>query len=211
MLKHASSACAFAVLAFLVNGTASAQRPSDSPESFSRALIGTWKSIPEDLPLSSPFEESVWGAGAKSTRTVDLQVDASGRGTLTVMRKIVDRRGRTVAASTSVERASLQLGGSHHAVSTRVEHDVQVVSAVRTYPDDPSYKWDLAGLRVEMATFDDGDGNTIEVRFEPKEGTGAFWQTLHRVGRTPASTGTEQQSRSQPKGGDVSTHRNPTR
>jgi len=40
--------------------------------------------------------------------------------------------------------------------------------------------WDLAGLRVEIATFE-GDANTVEVRFEPVEGTGAFWQTLRRV------------------------------
>jgi hypothetical protein len=93
---------------------------------------------------------------------------------------VIDGHGRAVKASTSVEKAQLTIGGSHHAVATRVEHEVTVTSAVRTYPDDPTYKWDLAGLRVEIATFE-GDANTVEVRFEPVEGTGAFWQTLRRV------------------------------
>ena len=185
MLKPARSACAFAVLAFILNGTAYAQHPSDHPQSFSRSLIGTWKSPPEEMPLSSAFDESVWGPRAKSVRTVDLQIDARGRGSLAVTRKVIDGRGRVVKASTSVEKAQLTIGGSHRAVATRVEHEVTVTSAVRTYPDDPTYKWDLAGLRVAIATFED-DANMVEVRFEPVEGTGAFWQTLRRAARAPA-------------------------
>ena len=185
MLKRVSSACAFAVLAFVMNGTAHAQSSTSESQSFSRALIGTWKSAPDEMPLSTAFDESVWGPGAKSVRTVELQIDSMGHGALTVTKKVIDRHGRTVKASTSVEKAQLTLGGSHRAVSTRIEHDVTVTSAVRTYPDDPSYKWDLAGLRVEIATFDDRNGNTMEVRFEPAEGTGAFWQTLRRAARAP--------------------------
>ena len=107
MLKRVISACAFAVLAFAVNGTAYAQRASDESQSFSHALIGTWKSPADEMPLSSAFDESVWGAHAKSVRTVDLQVDSTGHGTLTVTKKVVDGRGRTVKASTSVEQAQL--------------------------------------------------------------------------------------------------------
>jgi hypothetical protein len=151
------------------------------------------------MPLSSAFDESVWGPRAKSVRTVELQIDPTGRGTLTVTKKVVDGRGRTVKASTSVEQAQLTIGGSHRAVATRVEHQVTVTSAVRKYPDDPAYTWDLAGLKVEIATFD-GDASTMEVRFEPPEGTGAFWQTLHRMGRAPARPDTEQQSHSRPTG-----------
>ena len=182
MLNRTVSACAFAVLAFILNGTVYAQRASDHPDSFSHALVGNWKSPPEETPLSSAFDESVWGPRAKSVRTVELQVDAMGHGTLTVTRRVIDGHGRAVKASTSVEKAQLTIGGSHHAVATRVEHEVTVTSAVRTYPDDPTYKWDLAGLRVEMATFED-DLNSVEVRFEPVEGTGAFWQTLRRAAR----------------------------
>jgi len=185
MLNRTVSACAFAVLAFILNGTAYAQRASDHQEASSHALVGTWKSPPDEMPLSSAFDESVWGPHAKSVRTVELQIDAMGHGTLTVTKKVIDSHGRTAKASTSVEKAQLELGESHHAVATRVEHDVRVTSAVRTYPDDPTYKWDLAGLRVAIATFED-DANAVEVRFEPVEGTGAFWQTLRRAVRAPA-------------------------
>jgi len=210
MLKRMSSACAFAVLAFAMNGTAHAQAPASESQSSSRALVGTWKSAPDEMPLSTAFDESVWGPGAKSVRTVELQIDAMGHGALTVTKKVVDRQGRTVKASMSVERAQLTIGGSHHAVATRVEHEVTVTSAVRTYPDDPTYKWDLAGLHVAIATFDD-DANTVEVRFDPVEGTGAFWQTLRRAGRAPAHPDTDQQSHSRPKGGaDSRSQRTPS-
>ena len=209
MLKHALSACAFAVLAFIVNGTAYAQHASDSPESFSRLLIGRWKSPPEEMPLSSAFDESVWGPRAKSVRTVELQIDAKGRGMLTVTKKVVDARGRTIKASTSIEQAQLMVGRSRDAVSTRVEHDVTVTSAVRTYPDDPTYKWDLAGLRVTIATFEN-NSNTMEIRFEPVEGTGAFWQTLNRVAGAAARPEGNQQSHSPvPSGAGSRSHQAP--
>src|SRR4030095_13507265 len=134
MLKRALSACAFAVLAFAMNGTAYAQRASEDSESFSHPLICTWKSPPDEMPLSSAFDESVWGPGAKSVRTVELRIDPTGHGTLTVTKRVVDGRGRTVKASTSVEKAQLTVGSSHRAVASRLEHDVTVTSAVRTYP-----------------------------------------------------------------------------
>jgi len=198
MLNRTVSACAFAVLAFFLNGTAYAQHAPDNSPSSSRSLIGTWKAPPDEMPLSSAFDESVWGPHAKSVRTVELQIDAMGHGTLTVTKKVIDGHGRTAKASTSVEKAELTVGESHHAVATRVEHDVKVTSAVRTYPDDPTYKWDLAGLRVEIATFDD-DANAVEVRVEPVEGTGAFWQTLRRAARSTARPDTDQQSHSRPQ------------
>ena len=103
---------------------------------------------------------------------------------LTVLTRVVDARGRTVAASTAEQQATLEIGGSRHTVATRTEHDVKVLSAVRTYPDAPKDSWELKGLKVQLATFTDGDSNTLEVRFEPAEGTGAFWETLHRGART---------------------------
>jgi hypothetical protein len=63
---------------------------------------------------------------------------------------------------------------------------VKVVSAFRTYPDDPKSKWDMSGLAVQVVTFEDGDRNTLEVRFDTPEGRGSFWETLRRpVGPRP--------------------------
>jgi hypothetical protein len=156
--------------------------------SVSHSLAGRWTSAPNETPLSSAFDESVWGPDAKSVRTVDLQIEATGRGVLKVTTRVVDRRGRTIKASTSVEEAKIVVGESRNTIATRVEHDVTVESAVRTYPDDPTYKWELDGLKVQIVTFTDGDGNTLEVRFDTPEGRGSFWETLRRSVRARANS-----------------------
>jgi hypothetical protein len=147
---------------------------------FTPLLAGTWKSATDEMRLTSAFDESVWGKDAKSIRTVELIIKPSGEGTLKVTRSVQDARGRTVAASTSVEEAQIVIGGSRNTVAARIEHDVKVVNAVRTYPDDPGHKWDLDGLNVEVVTFQDGDSNALEVRFDTPEGRGSFWETLRR-------------------------------
>src|SRR5687768_10650804 len=118
-------------------------------------LAGTWTSTTETLALTSAFDESVWGPKASSVRTVQLELQPSGEGTLTVTRKVVDARGRTVANSTSVERATLRVGAATPPSMTRVEHEVTVTKAERTYPDDPKFSWALDGLKVKLVTFDD--------------------------------------------------------
>jgi hypothetical protein len=163
-----------------------------SSTSVSHPLAGRWTSAPNEIPLSSAFDESVWGPKAKSIRTVDLQIDAAGHGVLKVTTRVVDGRGRTVSASTSVEEARLVVGESRNTIATRVEHDVMVASAVRTYPDDPASKWEIEGLKVQIVTFTDGNGNTLEVRFDTPEGRGSFWETLRRRGKsTRTNTKTE--------------------
>jgi hypothetical protein len=154
--------------------------PALASTSVSHPLAGRWTSVPSETPLSSAFDESVWGPKAKSVRTVDLQIDANGHGVLKVTTRVVDGRGRTVKASSSVEEARLVVGESRNTIATRVEHDVMVASAVRTYPDDPASKWEIEGLKVQIVTFTDGNGHTLEVRFDTPEGRGSFWETLRR-------------------------------
>ena len=59
-------------------------------------LAGRWRSAPEEISLTTEFDESVWGKNAKSVRTVEMSVRSTGEATLTVTRKVVDARGRTV-------------------------------------------------------------------------------------------------------------------
>jgi hypothetical protein len=162
--------------------------PALASTSVSHPLAGRWASAPSETPLSTAFDESVWGPKAKSVRTVELQIDAAGRGVLKVTTRVVDGRGRTGAAS--IEEARLVVGESRNTISTRFEHDVMVASAVRTYPDDPASKWDIDGLKVQIVTFGDGDGNTLEVRFDTPEGRGSFWETLRRT-RRASKTGSK--------------------
>ena len=164
--------------------TRQAPRADDEQSSragaFNQALVGTWKSAPDQIKLTSDFDKSVWGADASSVRAVDLVVQPSGQATLKVTKKVVDGRGRTVAASTWIEEAQLELGEGKDGVATRVEHEAKVVSAVRLFPDDPEYRWTIEGLRVKVVTFKDGDGSTIEIRYDTPEGRGSFWETLRR-------------------------------
>ncbi len=155
-----------------------------------KTLSGTWRSAPEELGLSTPFDESVWGKNAKSVRTVEMTVKPNGDATLTVTRKVLDAKGRTVAGSTSIEHATLAIaaGSGAAAQSTDVRSDlaVTVKQAERRYPDDPAGTWAIEGMRVGVSTFSDNRG-TIEVRVELPEGRGSFWETLHRGTGRPAS------------------------
>jgi hypothetical protein len=190
MLKTMISACVFAMLALgaatNAQTSATSRPPADQPVRslvFSPALVGDWKSVPEEIQLTTAFDEAVWGPNAKSVRTVELQIQPSGEGLLKVTKRVVDAKGRKVPASTSVEEAKVTIGGSRDTISTRVEHDVTVQSAARTYPEDPVSRWDLAGLRVQIVTFTDADHDTLEVRVETPEGRGSFWETLRRDSR----------------------------
>ena len=181
---------AAAVLLLSAGATAQTARQTPRPDDEQPAreqaaivdpsLAGTWKSVPDQVKLTSDFDKSVWGANATSVRTVDLVVRPNGDATLKVTKKVIDGRGRTVPASTWIEEAQLVLGAPHDGIATRVEHDTKVVSAVRLFPDDPDYRWTLDGLRVKVVTFKDGDGSTIEIRYDTPEGRGSFWETLRR-------------------------------
>ena len=151
------------------------------PES---ALIGTWKSAPDELKLTTDFDKSVWGANATSIRTVELVVRTPTEATLRVVKKVVNAKRQTVPASTWVEEAELQLGAAAPGVADRLEHQVTVTKAVRLFPDDPTYKWPIDGLKVKVVTFTDRDPDTLEVRYDTPDGRGSFWETLKRAGGT---------------------------
>src|SRR5688572_18010357 len=93
------------------------------------SLVGTWKSAPDQVKLTTDFDKSVWGSDASSVRTVDLVVRQSGDATLTVTKKVVDARGRAVPASTWVEETQLTIGAARDGAATRVQHDTQVGAA----------------------------------------------------------------------------------
>jgi hypothetical protein len=142
-------------------------------------LAGTWRSAVEETPLSSPFDESVWGKNARSTRVVEMAVQPSGDATLTVTRKILDAREREITAATSIEHAEISIGAVQQSNDVRSNLAVTVKHAERRYPDDPEGTWALHGLRVTVSTFA-GDSSRIEVRVDTPEGRGSFWETLRR-------------------------------
>jgi hypothetical protein len=207
MMKTLVIACVLSLVAATSNSTyaqasnshpvitPSHQIPSDeggdtNTTTFSSVLVGTWKSAPDEMKLTSDFDRSVWGSNATSVRTVELNVRPTGEGTLRLTKKVLDGKGRVVPASTWIEETQLKLGASTPGTATRLEHQATVLKAVRLFPDDPDYRWPLDGLQVKLVTFQDGDNNSIEVRYDTPEGRGSFWETLrrqrvasHRAGR----------------------------
>ena len=144
------------------------------------AIIGTWRSAPEETSMSSPFDESVWGKNAKGVRTVDLTIKSTGDASLTVTRRILDARGRAIKAATSIEHAEVSIGAVQQTIDVRTDLATTVKKAERRYPDDPNGTWALDGLRVTISTFSD-DPARIEVRVDTPEGRGSFWETLRRA------------------------------
>ena len=163
-----------AVIVLSVAGATAQPRPES-------ALIGTWKSVPDELKLTTDFDKSVWGANATSIRTVELVVRTPTEATLRVVKKVVNAKRQTVPASTWIEEAELQLGAAAPGVADRIEHQVTVTKAVRLFPDDPNYKWPIDGLKVKVVTFTDRDPNMLEVRYDTPDGRGSFWETLKRA------------------------------
>lgn len=151
---------------------------------FGPSLVGTWKAPTERLPLTGEFNEKVWGKNAVSVRDVSLTIKSTGDATLTISRKVLDARQRVVPGSSSVEQADVTIGAAKPGFATRLDHQVKVVKAERRYPDTAGEHWPLENLRIGVVTFTDGT-NTIEVRFDPADGQGAFSELLTR--QSPAS------------------------
>jgi hypothetical protein len=99
-----------------------------------------------------------------------------------VTKKVLDGKGRTVPASTWVEEVKMVLGDAQPGIASRVQHDTRVTSAVRLFPDDKDYRWEIEGLRVQVVSFTDRDNDAIEIRYDTAEGRGSFWETLKRDG-----------------------------
>ena len=151
---------------------------SNTPRTES-TLSGRWRSAPDEMPLTTALDESVWGKNAKSIRTVEMVVQHTGEATLLVTRKVVDGHGRTVPDSTSIEQADIVIGPPERSSDVRADLTVTVKRAERRYPDDPPATWAIDGLKVGVATFPQ-ESDAIEVRLDFPEGRGSFWETLRR-------------------------------
>jgi len=169
-----------AVAVVMLSAAAAAQTHQNAPPALAPSLVGTWKSAPDEMKLTSDFDRSVWGPNATSVRTVELTVRSNGEASLRMTKNVVDAKRRTIPASTWIEEAQLRVGQATPGTASRVEHQTDVVTAVRVFPDDKEYRWNLDGLRVKLVTFADGDANTMEIRYDTPEGRGSFWETLRR-------------------------------
>jgi hypothetical protein len=140
---------------------------------------GSWQSAADETPLNAPHQEAIWGKNAKEVRTVRMTVRPSGEATVTVTRKVVDARGRTVSGTTSIEEVEALVSAAADAAGIRVDLPVTVKRAERRYPDDPAGNWTIEGLKLTATSFPDEPAK-LEVRVDFPDGRGSFWQELRR-------------------------------
>jgi hypothetical protein len=171
---------AFALPALTGAVSTSLLHAASVPATGASALSGAWQSAPDETPLSSAFDQSVWGKNAVAIRTVQMTIGPTGDATLTVRRKVIDGRRHTVHGSSSVEQIQLSLGPVQRSTDVRSDLAVSVKQAERRYPDDPRSTWPIEGLRVGVSTFPD-DPARLEIRVDTAEGPGSFWETLRRA------------------------------
>ena len=145
----------------------------------SERLVDRWTAPVYQVPLSSERDRSVWGPGASRRREVNLALEPSGDGVLTVRTEVVDASGRTKAGSLLIEEARLRVTMPKEPAEDRIELSVAVLSAERRYPDDPRDRWPIEGLVVKLSTVASDPGR-INLQFDTPEGRGSFGESLIR-------------------------------
>jgi hypothetical protein len=187
-------------VAVALGGSLSAQTPTEtSPHQaadeeksatnetvFPAWMAGRWTASPFEVTLSSDFHRSVYGAGARSVRLVNLTIRPTGQGTFTVSSSVRDRSGRTVPGTSEVEEVRFAVGDLKREPGYQPRYTSRIVRAERRYPDDPGSIFPLDGVKLDLFV-PDGKTGTLDVRFDTPEGRGSFWETLRRASGTAAA------------------------
>jgi hypothetical protein len=144
------------------------------------SLAGRWRSTPYGIPLSSELDVSVYGANAQSIRVADLTLNETGHGTVTVTRRVVDRRGQTVKGTRSIEEVTFDVGDMEHSPGGRPHYGTRIGKAERRYPETPGAdRFPIEGVELELIPSD--QGKTLDIRFDTADGNGSFSETMRRV------------------------------
>ena len=183
-----------AVLCMCLGGVLPAQAPPAKPAPvdaeeksttnetvFPAALAGRWRSSAFELSLTSDLDRSVYGPRARSIRVVEMTIQPSGEGVLTITNSVRNAAVRVVAGTRQIDEARFTIGDVERPSGMPPRYLTRVVHAERRYPDDAkSPPFELNGAKVFLY-LPDGKSGSIEVRFEPPEGTGSFWETVRKV------------------------------
>jgi hypothetical protein len=156
-------------------GNAPAQTPG-----FPAAMIGHWRSRPAEVLLSTDIDRDVYGPNAVSSRVADVVIAASGEGTLTVNRRIVNRRGQTVPGTRSIEEVQFVVGAPDPNYAGLPRSPGKIVKAERRYLDPPVTRVALEGGGVEFYRSDEGKKDELLMHFDTPDGQGSFSETLTR-------------------------------
>ena len=169
--------------------TTDEEKSRTSETVFPAWMAGRWTANPFELELNSELHRSVYGAGARSVRLVDLTIRPTGDGTFTVTSSVRDRNGRTVRGTREIEEVRFTVGDLTREPGYQPHYTSRIVHAERRYPDDPSSTFPFDGAKLDLFV-PDGKPGTLNVRFDTPEGRGSFWETLRRA---PGTAGASRQ------------------
>jgi hypothetical protein len=85
-----------------------------------------------------------------------------------------------VPGTRQIEEVQFTIGDLQPEPGRQPRYTTRIVRAERRYPDDPAYSFPLEGAKLEFFV-PDGNGGTLDVRFDTPEGPGSFWETLRRA------------------------------
>lgn len=179
-ISHLMSA---ALGSLLVLGSAALHADSSATPPDVRSFAGVWRASEYKVAANTDLDVQVWGRNASKVRNVQLAMEPDGSGTLRVQQSVVDARGRVRPYSASVIEARVQIEMPvASAEAARVEPTVKVLQAVERYLDGTNDRRAIDGLTVSMS-LPRSDSNSLNIRFDTREGTGSFGETLTRGGR----------------------------
>ena len=144
------------------------------------ALAGHWRSSAFEIALTSDLHRSIYGPGARSVRQVEMTLQASGDGVFTTTSSVRDRSGRVVAGTQQIEEVKFVVGELQRPAGQQPRYASGIAHAERRFADDPKSAFPLEGVKLWLYPAESAKG-TLEVRYEPPEGTGSFWETLRRM------------------------------
>jgi hypothetical protein len=113
-------------------------------------MAGRWTASPFDVELNSELHRSVYGAGARSVRLVDLTIRPTGEGTFTVTTSVRDRSGRRCAARARSRKCVSRIGDLTREPGYQPHYTSRIVHAERRYPDDPSSTFPFDGAKLDL-------------------------------------------------------------
>lgn len=182
-LQVAFLLCALCVGFPLAASVLVAQVPRDNVVG---GLAGLWKAPEYKVALASDLDISVSGRNVSRVRNVEVAIEPDGDGTLKVFTSVVDARGKTKPYSASVIEAPLTIRPPQEPGAERADLLVIVRSAEERFLDGSGDKWPIEGLSVKLSPVA-SDRSRVYFRFDTRQGTGSFGETLIRHGRPPAS------------------------
>ena len=153
-----------------------------------KGLAGEWKAAQYKMERVSQLDIEVFGPHASDIRNVDLTIQPSGRGVLKVSTSVVDQKGRTHAPSVIEAKLTIRAPETPSTIPGRIQPVVVVESAEERYLDGSGDRWPRDGSRVTITA--DAGLKALDLRYEPKNGTGSFVTTLTRPAAKPAGQAT---------------------